>query len=84
VKVAERPIPIEEVIAAGKSGALKEMFASGTAAVISPVGEISYKGKDYKVGGGKTGELARRLYDEITGIQYGRKEDPFGWRVRLA
>jgi branched-chain amino acid aminotransferase len=84
VKVAERPIPIEEVISASKSGALKEMFASGTAAVISPVGEICCKGKDYKVGDGKIGELARKLYDEITGIQYGRKEDPFGWRVRLA
>ena len=84
VKVAERPIAVEEVISACKSGALKEMFASGTAAVISPVGEISYKGKDYKVADGKTGELAKKLYDEITGIQYGRKEDPFGWRVRLA
>jgi branched-chain amino acid aminotransferase len=48
------------------------------------VGAICYKGKDYTVGDGKTGELARRLYDEITGIQYGRKEDPFGWRLRLA
>ncbi|HVO83302.1 MAG TPA: branched-chain amino acid aminotransferase, partial [Syntrophobacteria bacterium] len=83
VKVAERSITIDEVVSGCKSGALKEMFASGTAAVISPVGELCYKGKDYKVGDGKTGELARRLYDEITGIQYGRKEDPFGWRVRL-
>jgi branched-chain amino acid aminotransferase len=84
VKVAERPITVDEVITSCKNGGLKEMFASGTAAVISPVGEISYKGKDYKVADGKTGELARKLYDEITGIQYGRKEDPFGWRVRLA
>jgi branched-chain amino acid aminotransferase len=84
VKVAERPITIDEVVSGCKSGALKEMFASGTAAVISPVGEISFKGEDYKVGDGRTGEFARRLYDEITGIQYGRKEDPFGWRVRLA
>jgi branched-chain amino acid aminotransferase len=84
LKVAERPISIDEVVSGCRSGALKEMFASGTAAVISPVGEICYKGKDYKVGDGRTGELARRLYDEITGIQYGRKEDPFGWRVRLA
>jgi branched-chain amino acid aminotransferase len=83
VKVAERPVSIDEVVSGCKSGALKEMFASGTAAVISPVGEICYKGKDYKVGDGRTGELARRLYDEITGIQYGRKEDPFGWGVRL-
>ena len=84
VRVAERPITVDEVVAGCKSGALEEMFASGTAAVISPVGEICYQGKDYTVGNGKTGELARRLYDEITGIQYGRKEDPFGWHVRLA
>lgn len=84
LNVAERSISIEEVIDGCKSGSLKEMFATGTAAVISPVGEICYKEDDFRVADGKTGELSQKLYDEITGIQYGRKEDPFGWRVRIA
>ena len=82
--VVERPISIDEVVKGCKDGSLKEMFATGTAAVISPVGEICYKEKDFQVADGQTGELAQKLYDEITGIQYGRKEDPFGWRVRIA
>jgi branched-chain amino acid aminotransferase len=52
--------------------------------VISPVGLICYKGEDFQVADGRTGDLARKFYDEITGIQYGRREDPFGWRLRLA
>lgn len=84
VKVSERPIPIEEVVDGCESGRLKEMFATGTAAVISPVGEIFYNGSDLKVGNGEIGELSKELYDEITGIQYGRREDPFGWLVRIA
>jgi branched-chain amino acid aminotransferase len=59
------------------------MFATGTAAVVSPVGEISYNGENYSVGNGGTGKLSERLYEEIMGIQYGRKEDPFGWMVRI-
>ncbi len=82
--VQERRISIDEVISSNESGLLREVFGSGTAAVISPVGEISYKGKNYKIASGKTGELAKRLYDEILGIQSGRKKDPFGWSVRLA
>ncbi|UCG13514.1 MAG: branched-chain amino acid aminotransferase [Deltaproteobacteria bacterium] len=84
LQVSERPVSIEEVVDGCKRGTLKEMFATGTAAVISPVGEIHYKGEDFSVADGKTGELSQRLYDEITGIQYGRKEDPFGWRYRIA
>ena len=83
LKVSERLISIEEVIGGCKNGSLKEMFATGTAAVISPVGEIFYKGKDFRVANGKIGELSQKLYEEITGIQYGRREDPFGWRVRI-
>lgn len=84
LKVTERPVSIEEVVAGCKSGNLKEMFATGTAAIISPVGEICYKGEDFRVAEGKTGELSQKLYDEILGIQYGYKDDPFGWRIRLA
>ncbi len=79
IKVEERLISIDEVMEKAQSGNLKECFGSGTAAVISPVGSLYYKGKSYEVNGGKTGPLAQRLFDEITGIQYGTKEDKFGW-----
>lgn len=78
--VVERPITIDEVIQGCEDGTLQEAFASGTAAVISPVGSIGYKGIDYRVNTGETGDLSRKLYDAITGIQYGRTPDPFGWR----
>lgn len=83
LKASERLISIEEVVEGCKSGSLKEMFATGTAAVISPVGEIHYRGEDVVVADGKTGELSQKLYDEITDIQYGRKADYFGWRHRI-
>jgi len=82
--VSERSISINEVVDACEDGTLKEMFATGTAAVISPVGEICYKGKQSVIADGKIGELAQKLYDELTGIQYGHKADPFEWRVRVA
>jgi len=84
IKVSERLISIEEVVEGCKSGAVKEIFASGTAAVISPVGEIGYQGAVLQVADGGTGELSQTLYGELTGIQYGRREDPFGWQVRIA
>ncbi|MFW6054709.1 MAG: branched-chain amino acid aminotransferase [Thermodesulfobacteriota bacterium] len=82
--VSERRISIEEVVQGIEDGSLKEVFASGTAAVISPVGEIGYRGTDRRIADGQTGDLARRFYEEITGIQYGRKPDPFGWRRLLS
>jgi len=84
LNISERNISIDEVIEGCRTGSLKEMFATGTAAIISPVGEIGYKENDFRVAEGKTGELSLKLYDEIIGIQYGQKEDPFGWRVRIA
>jgi branched-chain amino acid aminotransferase len=84
LEVSERPISIDEVVEGCKTGTLKEMFATGTAAVISPVGEIGYQGEVLQVADGGTGELSQTLYEEITAIQYGYKEDPFGWRVRIA
>lgn len=79
MKVSERKVSLEEVIAGLKSGKLREAFASGTAAVISPVGKLAYKGKTFEIGGGKVGPLSRRLYDHIMGIQYGKIPDPYGW-----
>ncbi len=83
VKVAERPLSIDEIITAHEKGILKEVFASGTAAIVSPVGQIYFRGKEYLINGGKTGPLAEKLYNEILQIQYGLKEDEFGWRVKI-
>ncbi len=79
-RTSERRISIGEVAEAAKSGALTEAFGTGTAAVISPVGLIRYRGEDLQVGGGKMGEVAAMLYDRLTGIQTGRLPDPYGWR----
>jgi branched-chain amino acid aminotransferase len=82
-KVVERQLSIDEVITASQKGTLKEVFASGTAAIVSPVGQIYFRGKEYLINGGKTGPLAEKLYNEILQIQYGLKEDEFGWRVKI-
>jgi branched-chain amino acid aminotransferase len=79
ITVHERMISIDEVIGAIESGAMKEVFGTGTAAVVSPVGAISYKEESFRIGNGVVGELSQKLYDEIVAIQYGEEEDPFGW-----
>jgi branched-chain amino acid aminotransferase len=78
-KVSERRISIDEVIETARSGAMKECFGTGTAAVISPVGEIQHDDVKVVINGGKIGHAAQSLYDEITGIQYGDRPDRFGW-----
>lgn len=83
VPVRERPISLEEVKEAQKSGRLLEVFGTGTAAVISAVSELSTKEQRMVIGNGKVGELTQRLYDEITAIQYGEKEDTHGWIEEL-
>ncbi|MFW6428371.1 MAG: branched-chain amino acid aminotransferase [Desulfosalsimonas sp.] len=77
--VTERRISIDEVVEAHEAGKLQECFGSGTAAVISPVGEIKYKDKKLKIGDGNVGSWARKFFDAITDIQYGRAEDTEGW-----
>ncbi|MBF0352965.1 MAG: branched-chain amino acid aminotransferase [SAR324 cluster bacterium] len=84
LNVVEKRISIEEVVQAYHSGQLKEIFGSGTAAVISPVGLLHYKDQDLVINGGKTGPVAQRFFNEITGIQYGQKPDPFSWMVPVA
>lgn len=79
INVNERNIPIDEVISRAKDGTLKEAFGTGTAAVISPVGQITYKDNDFLVNNGQMGELSQRLYNELVSIQYGEAPDPFGW-----
>jgi branched-chain amino acid aminotransferase len=79
--VAERPVSIDEVREAARRGTLREVWGTGTAAVISPVGELAYRGERIVVNGGRIGELTRRLYDAIVSIQYGAVPDTRGWTV---
>jgi branched-chain amino acid aminotransferase len=79
----ERPIEVNELIADIKSGKVTEAFGSGTAAVITPVGTLAYKGESHTVGSGGVGPLTQKLYDTLTGIQYGRLPDPFGWVKKI-
>ncbi len=83
IKTVERPITIDQVVSACQDGSLKEAFATGTAAVISPVGEVCYQGSQFVINDGKTGKLAQRLFDDLQGIQYGEIDDPFGWITKV-
>lgn len=83
LKVSERRMTIDEVFEAGKSGKLVEMFATGTAAVISPVGELAWKDEKVVINNGQIGELSQKLYDELYGLQIGEVEDTLGWTVEV-
>ena len=78
-EVVERRIAIDEIVEASKSGALEEAFGAGTAAVISPVGTMAYKGEEIRVNANASGPVTQWLYDRITGIQLGEHDDPHGW-----
>lgn len=78
-KVSERELSIDDLMEAGHDGTLKEVFGTGTAAVISPVGELNYQGDIVTINDFKTGPLTQRLYDTLTGIQWGKIEDPYQW-----
>ena len=79
MKVSERRISIDELIQSSKEGRLQEVFGTGTAAVISPVDEIQYRDTNININHGQIGPIARRLFDEISGIQYGEISDTHGW-----
>ena len=79
MKVSERGISIEEIVEAHRAGKLQEAFGTGTAAVISPVGELVYRGESIIVNDNVIGPVAQKFYDTITGIQYGELDDPYGW-----
>ena len=79
MKASERRISIDEIMAAQAAGRLQEVFGSGTAAVISPVGQLKYGDRTVTVGDGQVGPLANKFYKAIMDIQYGRSEDPLGW-----
>lgn len=81
--VSERLLAVDELVNAMKNGTLEEAWGCGTAAVVSPIGTLYYGGKEYVVNGGKIGEVTQDLYDTLTGIQWGRLEDKYGWTVAL-
>jgi branched-chain amino acid aminotransferase len=83
IPISERLITVDEVVAAAGNGRLSEAFGMGTAAVISPVSDFVYKNKQVRIGGGKVGPLAQRLFDEISAIQRGLKPDPHHWVVEI-
>lgn len=83
LKVTERKLSIDEVVEAAKSGKLEEAFGTGTAAVISPIGELRYGDYNMVINNGQIGETAQKLYDQLTGIQWGRLPDTFGWTVEV-
>lgn len=78
-EVEERAIPIQEILEGIRKGTVTECFGSGTAAVISPVGSLHYKGVDYLINDGKVGEVTQNIYRHLVDIQYGRSKDPYGW-----
>jgi branched-chain amino acid aminotransferase len=82
--VKEQKLDINTVIDDIDSGEITEVFGCGTAAAISPVGRLAYKGRDYVVNDNKSGPVARRLFEELTAIQYGTTEDPFSWIHSIA
>ena len=78
-KVSERLISIDELHEAAKNGTLEEAWGTGTAAVVSPIGWLSYKGEEFTVNNGVIGKVTQELYDELTAIQWGKVEDTRGW-----
>lgn len=81
--VEERLLSAEELFDAAEHGRLEEAWGSGTAAVISPIGEMGWGEHHVKINNGEIGHLTHRLYDTLTGIQWGRESDPYGWTVKL-
>jgi branched-chain amino acid aminotransferase len=84
ITVNERQVAIDEVIDKAKAGEVEEVFGVGTAAVISPVACLAYKGEDVIIADGEAGKLSQELFKELTDIQYGLAPDPYGWREVIA
>lgn len=82
-EVEERLVSAEELFEAAESGKLEEAWGTGTAAVISPIGKLYYKGKEYVINNNEIGAVTQNLYDELTAIQWGKAEDKFGWSVKV-
>lgn len=83
IPVSVERLPITDVMQASRDGRLEEVFGTGTAAVISPVGELRYEGEVAVINDGKIGDLTQKLYDTITGIQWGKLPDTLGWTKKV-
>ena len=83
LNVSERPIEIQEIYDAYQNGQLKEAFGTGTAAVISPIGQLKWDDHVMEINNGKIGEISQRLYDTLTGIQWGNSDDTMHWTVEV-
>ena len=81
--VSERLLSVDELGEALKNGTLEEAWGCGTAAVVSPIGELCYKDEKFIINNGEIGEVTQRLYDTLTGIQWGNRADDFGWTVEV-
>jgi branched-chain amino acid aminotransferase len=80
-EIEERDLSVDELIAAAEDGSLEEAWGTGTAAVISPIGQIIYQDKEHTINSFQIGALTQKLYDTVTGIQWGKQADPYGWVV---
>jgi branched-chain amino acid aminotransferase len=79
LEIEERALSVDEILDGAASGRLAEAFGTGTAAVVSPVGQFTFRDRTVTLGGGHAGKLTLKLYETLTGIQYGRLPDPHGW-----
>ena len=82
-KVTERLLSVDELISALEAGKLEEAWGCGTAAVVSPIGRLMYRDVEYSINGEKIGEVTQKLYDILTGIQWGKIEDKYGWIYKI-
>lgn len=82
-EVSEERVDVHEMLEDVAAGRITEVFGCGTAAVIAPVGKFGYRGEEYTINDFEVGPVAQHLYDELTGIQFGRKEDPYGWTYTI-
>jgi len=81
--VTERLLSVDELTEAMENGTLEEAWGCGTAAVVSPIGELFYDDKKYTINNMEIGEVTQKLYNILTGIQWGKVEDTFGWTVEI-
>ncbi|MFX0206900.1 MAG: branched chain amino acid aminotransferase, partial [Candidatus Hodarchaeota archaeon] len=81
--VKEEALSIDDVIEGIYNGKISEVFMSGTAASIAPVGSLYYQNKEHTINHFEIGEISKKLYKHLTDIQYGRVEDPYNWIVRV-
>lgn len=83
ITTEEKKITIEELCQGISDGRVTEMFGAGTAAVLSPIGKLNVDDREYTINNNQTGPLSKKIYQELTAIQYGEKPDPYNWVYRI-